>query len=93
MHVCDSLQYIREVSVYWKSPQYVFRGPGFGKFEGQDSGFLRKRGRKFRIVIITGMQDLAILCGGNQEMKPRFGNSGDENVLRKSSCHLSHHQK
>lgn len=51
MHVCDSLQYIREVSVYWKSPQYVFRGPGFGKFEGQDSGFLRKRGRKFRIVI------------------------------------------
>ena len=52
---------------------------GFGLFEGQDSGFLRKRGMRFGVVILTRTQDLVILQGSNWEMslqiKKEIGNS------------------
>ena len=34
-----------------EGPQYIFRDPGFGFFEARDSGFWKKWGARFGIVI------------------------------------------
>ena len=51
-----------------EGPQQFFRDPGIGLFQGRDSGFWRKGGTKFGIVIMAGTQDLAILTSGSLEM-------------------------
>ena len=51
-----------------EGPQQIFRDPGFGLFQGQDSGFWRKGGTRFEIVIMAGTRDLAILTSENREM-------------------------
>ena len=51
-----------------EGPQQAFRDPGFRLFEDQDSGFERKGGARFGIVIMNRIQDIAVLRCKIQEM-------------------------
>ena len=54
--LCD----IKNIILLKRVPNRFCRDPGFGLFEGRDSGFWRKRGTRFGIAILNGTRDLAI---------------------------------
>ena len=51
-----------------RGPPIAFRDPGFGLFEDRESGFCRKGGARFGIVLVNGIRDLAVLGWQIREM-------------------------
>ena len=60
--------FLHRQSLYGRSSQIGFSASGMWLIQNRDSGFGRKGGARFGIVIMTGTRDLVILTGGIREM-------------------------